>query len=129
MCICQLVFIMSLSVGQGLDVLEIMRNIHVFVSRYAYNLNNQIFVERASNNKHLNTISIRHIANSIRTHGIGIMSTTVRIAPLPVGLCVLFRPQWMMSLPDNPDNTCDQFVVLLSVYDFKNNYCMNISNM
>lgn len=27
---------------QGLDVLEIMRNIHVFVSRYLYNLNNQV---------------------------------------------------------------------------------------
>ncbi|KAL5013534.1 hypothetical protein ScPMuIL_007804 [Solemya velum] len=61
----------------GLDVLEIMRNIHVFVSKFLYNLNNQIFVERSSNNKHLNTINIRHIANSIRTHGIGIMNTTV----------------------------------------------------
>ena len=62
---------------QGLDVLEIMRNIHVFVSKFLYNLNNQIFVERSSNNKHLNTINIRHIANSIRTHGTGIMNTTV----------------------------------------------------
>lgn len=62
---------------QGLDVLEIMRNIHVFVANYLYNLNNQIFVERSSNNKHLNTINIRHIANSIRTHGIGVMNTTV----------------------------------------------------
>ncbi|XP_071485715.1 WASH complex subunit 4-like [Diadema antillarum] len=62
---------------QGLDVLEIMRNIHIFVSKYLYNLNNQIFVERSSNNKHLNTINIRHVANSIRTHGTGIMNTTV----------------------------------------------------
>ncbi|XP_011157073.1 WASH complex subunit 4 [Solenopsis invicta] len=62
---------------QGLDALEIMRNIHVFVSRYLYNLNTQTFVEHSSNNKHLNTIGIRHIANSIRTHGTGIMSTTV----------------------------------------------------
>eukprot|EP00794_Sanderia_malayensis_P006146 gene6146-6852_t len=67
----------SQTLEQGLDVLEIMRNIHVFVSKYSYNLNNQIFVERASNNKHLNTINIRHIANSIRTHGTGIMNTTV----------------------------------------------------
>lgn len=67
----------SQTLEQGLDVLEIMRNIHIFVSRYYYNLNNQIFVERTSNNKHLNTINIRHIANSIRTHGIGIMNTTV----------------------------------------------------
>lgn len=63
---------------QGLDVLEIMRNIHLFVSNYLYNLNNQIFVEQNSNNKHLNTINIKHIANSLRTHGTGIINTTVR---------------------------------------------------
>ena len=28
---------------QGLDVLEIMRNIHIFVSKYLYNLNNQVW--------------------------------------------------------------------------------------
>lgn len=67
------------SLFQGLDVLEIMRNIHLFVSRYLYNLNNQIFIEKNSNNKHLNTINIRHIANSLRTHGTGIINTTVRI--------------------------------------------------
>lgn len=84
---------------QGLDVLEIMRNIHVFVPMYMYNLNNQvrlsatatlsdsstkclpiflqIFVEKNSDNKFLHTINIRHVANSIRTHGTGIMNTTV----------------------------------------------------
>ena len=62
---------------QGLDALEIMRNIHVFVSRYLYNLHTQTFIEHISANKHLNTIGIQHIANSIRTHGTGIMSTTV----------------------------------------------------
>lgn len=64
---------------QGLDVLEIMRNIHQFVSKYLYNMNNQIFIEKYSNNKHLNTINIRHIANSLRSHGIGIINTTVII--------------------------------------------------
>lgn len=65
------------TLGQGLDVLEIMRNINIFVSQYMYNLNSQIFIERESNNKHLNSINISHVANSIRTHGIGIMNTTV----------------------------------------------------
>ncbi|XP_018328614.1 WASH complex subunit 4 [Agrilus planipennis] len=62
---------------QGLDVLEIMRNIDIFVSKYMYNLNNQVFIEEWSNNKYLNTIGISHVANSIRSHGIGIMNTTV----------------------------------------------------
>jgi WASH complex subunit 7 len=60
-----------------LDVLEIMRNIKVFVETYLYNLNNQIFVQRQSPNKFLQTINIRHVSNSIRTHGTGIMNTTV----------------------------------------------------
>ena len=67
----------SQTLEQGLDVLEIMRNIQVFVQDYYYNLNNQIFIQQHSENKHLDTINIRHVANSIRTHGIGIMNTTV----------------------------------------------------
>lgn len=70
-------YLPSSTLEQGLDVLEIMRNIHIFVTRYLYNMNNQIFVEKNSQNKCLNTINIRHVANSIRTHGIGIMNTTV----------------------------------------------------
>eukprot|EP01012_Entosiphon_sulcatum_P015126 TRINITY_DN2013_c3_g2_i1.p1 TRINITY_DN2013_c3_g2~~TRINITY_DN2013_c3_g2_i1.p1 ORF type:complete len:1175 (-),score=403.67 TRINITY_DN2013_c3_g2_i1:71-3595(-) len=64
---------------QGLDVLEITRNIHIFVARYTYNLNNQMFIEKPQHttSKNLHTIHIRHIANSIRTHGTGIMNTTV----------------------------------------------------
>lgn len=65
------------TIEQGIDVLEIMRNIHIFVSKYVYNMNTQIFVEQKSSNKHLDTIGIRHIANSLRTHGAGIINTTV----------------------------------------------------
>ncbi|KAF0700829.1 Aste57867_8680 [Aphanomyces stellatus] len=67
------------SLDQGLDILQIMRNIHIFVSRYNYNLNQQFFLERRSDkgSRHLNGISIHSIASSIRTHGMGIMNTTV----------------------------------------------------
>ena len=57
-----------------------MRNIHLFTARFTYNLNLQMFVERpaaAADRKHLNVVAIRHVANSIRTHGTGIMNTTV----------------------------------------------------
>ena len=66
-------------VDQGLDVLVITKNIHVFVANYTYNMNEQIFVQRpaVTESKHLNTLHIRHVANSIRTHGTGIMNTTV----------------------------------------------------
>ena len=65
------------TLNQGLDILEIMRNINIFVEKYLYNLNTQIFIEESSSSKHLNIINISHVGNSIRTHGIGIINTTV----------------------------------------------------
>ena len=49
----------------------------IIIDRYGYNLNNQFFVEESSGSKHLNTIGIRHVSNSIRTHGSGIVNTAV----------------------------------------------------
>ncbi len=42
-------------------MLQIMRNIHIFVAKYNYNLNQQFFVEKRSDKgaKHLNSVSIR----------------------------------------------------------------------
>ncbi|KAH8303723.1 hypothetical protein KR018_008553 [Drosophila ironensis] len=62
---------------QGIDVLQIMRNIHTFASSYAYNMNLQLFVETESKGKHLDIIGTRHVANSVQTHGTGIINTTV----------------------------------------------------
>lgn len=48
------------------------------MSKYAYNMNSQIFVEQSNpNNRYLDTISIRHVANSLRTHGTGIINTAI----------------------------------------------------
>lgn len=71
------VFLPGQTLEQGVDVLEIMRNIHIFVASYDYNQNNQIFIEKKTAGKYLNTVNIGHVANSLRTHGIGIMNTTV----------------------------------------------------
>ncbi|KAH8366553.1 hypothetical protein KR084_003635, partial [Drosophila pseudotakahashii] len=64
-------------IDQGIDVLQIMRNIHTFASSYAYNMNLQLFVETHSRGKHLDIIGTRHVANSVQTHGTGIINTTV----------------------------------------------------
>ncbi|KCV72096.1 hypothetical protein H696_01503 [Fonticula alba] len=64
---------------QMFDALEIMRNIHVFMSRYRYNMHQQFFIESSSSSKYLHTIHIRHVANSIRTHGSGMMNTAVNV--------------------------------------------------
>jgi WASH complex subunit 7 len=67
------------SADESLDVLNITKNIHTFVVSFTYNLNEQLFVQRptVTDNKHLHTVGINHIANCIRTHGTGIMNTTV----------------------------------------------------
>lgn len=62
---------------QGRDILEIVRNLSQFVSEFTYNLNNQVFVQIDSPNKHLDTVNIRHLANSLRTHGPGMANTTI----------------------------------------------------
>lgn len=85
------------TLDQGSDMLLITRNLHLFVSNYNYNLNGQVlsrftlcfqyfcdnqnylqfFIEKDSRNKHLNILSVEHVANSVRTHGTGIMNTVV----------------------------------------------------
>ncbi|KAL0477343.1 WASH complex subunit 7 [Acrasis kona] len=73
------VYLPGQTLEQGLDILQITRNIHLFVSNYSYNLNIGMFIEKCSttDSKNLNTVHIKHVANSIRTHGTGIMNTTV----------------------------------------------------
>lgn len=43
---------------QGLDVLEIMRNIHVFVANYCYNLNNQVYTVQATRTVYYNDMPV-----------------------------------------------------------------------
>jgi WASH complex subunit 7 len=65
---------------QGLDVLEVVRNMHLFAARFAYALHASAFVERpagAAARKHLHVLAARHVANSMRTHGAGVANTTV----------------------------------------------------
>lgn len=62
---------------QEIDVLEIMRNINKFVQFYNYDLNSQVFIQRAEDSHHIAIIGIPHIFSSYRCHGIGIMNTTV----------------------------------------------------
>ncbi|VDK70090.1 unnamed protein product [Litomosoides sigmodontis] len=65
---------------QGPDVLFIARNIDSFVENYDYNLNEQFFIEKDSKGKQLTILTAEHVVNSIRTHGMGIMHTTINHA-------------------------------------------------
>ena len=67
--------------SESLDILELMRNIHVFVSRYNYNMNTQIFIERAFDQKHVRLTTPHPLHRSTRAHAL-----LTRIPPL---LCAL----------------------------------------
>jgi len=99
---------------QGLDVLQIMRNIDIFVRRYNYNLNQQFFVVRpdwrrrgqralaptapvsppeqektVAGAKHVNTVSIFSISGSIRQARLGHDERRRGLTVLPVPLAAL----------------------------------------
>lgn len=54
-----------------------VRNIPAFVNNYKYNILNQKFLEITGDNKIISCVSIQQLSDSIRTHGLGILSTTV----------------------------------------------------
>eukprot|EP00770_Monocercomonoides_exilis_P004890 MONOS_4866.1-p1 / transcript=MONOS_4866.1 / gene=MONOS_4866 / organism=Monocercomonoides_exilis_PA203 / gene_product=WASH complex subunit SWIP / transcript_product=WASH complex subunit SWIP / location=Mono_scaffold00135:99510-104599(+) / protein_length=1575 / sequence_SO=supercontig / SO=protein_coding / is_pseudo=false len=63
--------------GQGMDVLEVARNLGVFVSRFRYSIEGQMFVEASGDNRTIRCLSATHCANSLRTHGVGMLHTAV----------------------------------------------------
>lgn len=91
------------NLDQGLDLLDITRNLALFVSRYGYDLTNQLFVEKCSNrlstssassmmsgvsiltgnlvasstNQMLNVVQIKHISKSLQMHGYGLLNSSV----------------------------------------------------
>ena len=68
-----------------------MRNIHIFVSRYNYNMNTQIFVERAFDQKHLN---VRHKdASNIQGTMRNVAHSCAHAGMLLLLACVVFFAQ------------------------------------
>uniref|UniRef100_A0A182STT4 WASH complex subunit 7 central domain-containing protein n=1 Tax=Anopheles maculatus TaxID=74869 RepID=A0A182STT4_9DIPT len=82
--------------GQDDDVLALMEDFETFIGSYGYDLHGQLFIERQqaaaaasggggsgggpSSSGVLNVVKIEHIANSIKRHGPGIISTVVNYA-------------------------------------------------
>ncbi|CAJ0581830.1 unnamed protein product, partial [Mesorhabditis spiculigera] len=67
------------NLGQGLDVIAVVRNLGTFVTGYNYSLNQQIFIEKESTSRSLRTLTAQHAANSLRSHGTGVLNTAVNI--------------------------------------------------
>lgn len=91
------------NLDHGLDLLDITRNLALFVSRYGYDLTNQLFIEKCSNrlstssassmvsgvsiltgnmvtssaNQMLNVVQIKHVSKSLQMHGYGLLNSSV----------------------------------------------------
>ena len=66
------------ALDNGLDVIDIMRNIHLFAAQYTYNLHQQLFILAAKKNEvKVRAISVDHLTASIRRHGAGVINTTI----------------------------------------------------
>ncbi|XP_058057715.1 WASH complex subunit 4 [Anopheles bellator] len=77
--------------GQDDDILALMEDFESFISSYGYDLHGQLFIERqqgggisvggtGGGGGVVNVVKIEHIANSIKRHGPGIISTVVNYA-------------------------------------------------
>ncbi|EYB94367.1 hypothetical protein Y032_0172g352 [Ancylostoma ceylanicum] len=66
-------------IGQSLDVVKVMRSLGEFVSDFNYCLNQQLFIEKTSPNRSLRVLTAEHMADSMRTHGLGVLNTSVNV--------------------------------------------------
>ena len=72
------VFLPSQTIDQGkFDIMTVLRNIPDFVDKYKYNIFTQTFLEITTEAKQVSSIGIKQLSDSIKTHGLGILSTTV----------------------------------------------------
>jgi len=73
-------YLPSQSIEKGnVDILQIMRNIGNFVNHFNYSIFTQTFIESKKDSTILNTIGIRQIADSVQTHGVGILNTSANL--------------------------------------------------
>ncbi|CAI4231370.1 unnamed protein product [Auanema sp. JU1783] len=67
------------SIDQGLDIKYVILTLQQFTVGFNYCINHQIFVEKTSPNKTIRVVTSEHMTASLRTHGTGILNTSVNI--------------------------------------------------
>ena len=55
----------------------LLRNLQKYVQNFNYNLHTNIFIEITKDTKQIKTISVNQILHSIKTHGVGILGTSI----------------------------------------------------
>lgn len=73
-------YIPSRTVEQGkTDVLAILRSLIFFIQNFKYNMFNQTFIETLNESTRLKAVSINLISDSIKTHGLGIVKSSISL--------------------------------------------------
>lgn len=67
----------SQQLEQGIDILQLLRDLGKYVSKYNYNLHTQTMIETTTETKQIKTIGVNQMVASIKTHGVGVMGTVV----------------------------------------------------
>ncbi|KJH48244.1 hypothetical protein DICVIV_05656 [Dictyocaulus viviparus] len=67
------------SSGLNLDVVQVMRSLKQFVDDFNYCLHQEFFIEKMSANRTLRVLTVDHMADSMRVHGLGVLNTSVNL--------------------------------------------------
>ncbi|KAE9420854.1 hypothetical protein Angca_007187 [Angiostrongylus cantonensis] len=67
------------STGMSMDVVHVMRSLKQFVADFNYCLHQEFFIEKTSPNRTLRMLTVDHMADSMRTHGLGVLNTGVNL--------------------------------------------------
>ena len=63
---------------QGIDIMLLLAQTNTFVRDYRYNLHQQVFIQETQETKQVRTIGVNQMLNSIRTHGVGILTPVMK---------------------------------------------------
>jgi WASH complex subunit 7 len=67
----------SKTTDQNIDILDLARNIAIFVETHHYNLHSQVFVQESTATKQIRTIGVNQLLQSLRTHGYGLVNSMI----------------------------------------------------
>jgi WASH complex subunit 7 len=73
-------YIPSKTIEQGrTDILAILRSLPFFIQNFKYNMFNQTFIETLNESTRLKAVSINLISDSIKTHGLGVIKSSISL--------------------------------------------------
>ena len=70
-------FLPNKNLDQGIDLLDITKNLLSFSCNYTYNFHSQQYIELVNDSSYINVIGVNQIVRSLYTHGKGIINSVI----------------------------------------------------